>query len=380
MKNECDIILLSYESPELLKKCVQSILDHTKIPSRLIVVDNASQDPEVRDFLKDLSGKNNIHVEKVFSEENKGFAAGMNKGIRLADAPYICLLNNDCVVTKGWLKEMISIANCRNNIGLVNPHSNTFGLWPDESASIHEHANLLEDKKGKFVELGHSIGFACLIKKEVVDTIGYLDPVYEGVCYEDTDFSIRAQKAGFISVMAEGAYVFHKEQASRKSLPEKEKIYHRNQKIFESRWGGLIRVFYLLDAGKDENKICDCYKTLKALARERAIVDMWMKHSSSEQEIMSILKKKNIVKHADIGLNPKNRLLKLAAFWKILFKKKKYSAIIVNNDFFYIILKALKYIHKAEVFSIEDNNRFKSDKGVYFDLNKPSLFAEYLRG
>ena len=122
-----DIILLSYESPDLLKKCVQSVLDHTRIRTRLIIVDNASQDTEVARFINAVSGNETVAVEKIFSENNKGFAGGMNLGLRVSDAPFVCLLNNDCVVTDGWLEEMIAVARSRDDIGLVNPQSNTFG-------------------------------------------------------------------------------------------------------------------------------------------------------------------------------------------------------------------------------------------------------------
>ena len=47
MKYDCDIVLLSYENPGLLKKCVESVLDSTRVRSRLIIVDNGSADPRV---------------------------------------------------------------------------------------------------------------------------------------------------------------------------------------------------------------------------------------------------------------------------------------------------------------------------------------------
>ncbi|MFQ5952592.1 MAG: glycosyltransferase family 2 protein [Candidatus Omnitrophota bacterium] len=344
---ECDIILLSYESPELLKKCVQSVLDHTRVKSRLIIVDNASRDPEVADYLKSLRGNETIEIEKMFSEENLGFAGGMNKGIRLSEAPFICLLNNDCVVTDGWLEEMMAVARSRNDIGLVNPQSNTFG-------------SRSPGRKGIYTELGHAIGFACLIKREVIDRIGYLDESYQGVCYEDTDFSVRAQQAGYISVIAEGAYVFHLEQASRRNLEEKEAIYRRNREIFEKKWGKLLRVLYVANGEKSsEEDFFDTYDRLRSLARERAVISFW-----------THLKKKDIpgVRHADIGVKNFSRIPNpFLVLLHVIAKKKKYDAVIFEKERLKTLFALSRFLHNAELMSAES-------------LDDGAGLASYLRG
>ncbi|MFH1552379.1 MAG: glycosyltransferase family 2 protein [Candidatus Omnitrophota bacterium] len=380
MEKLVDIILLSYENPELLKKCVRSVLEHTKVSSRLIIVDNASREPEVELYLQGLHGNDNVAIEKIFSEENAGFAAGMNKGMRLSGAPFLCLLNNDCVVTKGWLEEMITVAESRDDIGLVNPQSNTFGSLPDGRASVDEHAALLGDKKGKFVELGHAIGFACLVKREVVERIGYLDEAYRGVCYEDTDFSVRAQKAGFIAVMAEGAYVSHVEQASRRNLKGVEQVYQRNREIFEGKWGRLLRVFYLENFRGNTEEILSRYETLKGLARERAIIEMWIDGKNSFGESFSQDEDKRPTRHADINVNdfPK-RFTGPAVIWRVLTKKKKYDAVIMEDGFLLRFLRFLKPLHRVDVFSIGGDMRARSAEGREFDLKEPFVLAEYLR-
>lgn len=380
MKTDCDVVLLSYESPELLKKCVESVLGCTRVPARLIIVDNGSEDPEVARYLQGLHGNDRVAVEKVFSEENAGFAAGMNKGMRLSDAPFLCLLNNDCVVTEGWLEEMISIANCSDDIGLVNPQSNTFGSRPDEGASIDDHGTLLMYKRGKFVELGHAVAFACLIKRKVVDKIGYLDEAFKGVCYEDTDYSARAQQAGFLCVMAEGAYVYHLEQASRKNLKGKKEIYRRNRELFEKRWGKLLRVFFYDPAAEREGRLDDRYETMKGLARERILVEMRVRRRTSGQEIFIGADRRKMTRHADVAVKPfRKGSRSLAILWRVLTKKKKFDAIIIPNGFLVKLLRLLKPFHKAEVFSINKKSLVMAGNGMLYDLKNPPSVAEYLR-
>jgi GT2 family glycosyltransferase len=381
MKTDCDVVLLSYESPDLLKKCVKSVLEHTKVPTRLIIVDNASKDPGVARYLQGLHGNDKVVIEKVFSEENAGFAAGMNKGMRLSDSPFLCLLNNDCVVTEGWLEEMISIAHYNDDIGMVNPQSNTFGSRPDEGASIDDHGTLLLYRRGKFVELGHAVAFACLIKRRVIDKIGYLDEAFKGVCYEDTDYSARAQQAGFLCVMAEGAYVYHLEQASRKSLKGKKEIYRKNRELFEQRWGKLLRIFFYDPAAEREGRLAERYETMKGLARERMIIEMRVKRRTSGEGIFLGADRRKMTRHADVAVKPFSKGVKaLTILWRVLTKKKKFDAVIMPNGFLVKLLRLLKPFHGAEVFNIKKKSLVMAGNGMLYDLKNPSSVAEYLRG
>ena len=380
MKHECDIILLSYESPDLLKRCVRSVMEHTRIHARLIIVDNASRDPDVGKFIHSLEGNEKVAVEKVFSDENSGFAAGMNKGMKISDAPYVCLLNNDCVVTDGWLEEMILVAETSSRIGIVNPQSNTFGSVPPDGVSIDSHALQLRKNGERYVEMGHAIGFACLIKREVIDRIGYLDEIYRGVCYEDSDFSVRAQEAGFISVIAEGAYVFHREQASRRKLPGKEAIYAANKKIFEDRWGKFLRVL-ILDPGPDgPGDMFAYYDALKGLARQRAMVEVWASNTDTAGRVPDGIRDGMLVKHADVSLKLfPARISTAALMWRVLTKKKRYDAVIVPERRMKPIWRALKPLLRSEILVLDGDLSVLFPGGRRFNLKEPSLLASGLR-
>ena len=369
MNTECDIILLSYESPDLLEKCAKSVLDYTTVTSCLIIVDNASENSDVKKLINGLKDTDKVKIERIFNEKNEGFAGGINKGIDLSYAPYVCILNNDCVVHGDWLGEMINIAGSRDNIGLVNPQSNTFGC--DDPSSV-------SDKKGKFIELGHAIGFACLIKRKVIECIGDLDEAYQGVCYEDTDFSSQAQKAGFISVMAEGAYVFHLEQASRKGLKNNTAIYRRNREIYEKRWGRLLRL--LVVGNIAGHNMPDEYELLRNLSRQRAIVERWKLADENTKEYLSKIDGENIIKHADVGIKIFDKNISQAfILWKVLTKKKKYDAVIMNKSMASGVLRAAGVMRNTKVFLSDGVSRALSSRGESFDLNDPASFADHLR-
>lgn len=381
MKYECDIILLSYENPELLKKCVKSVFEHTRVNARLIVVDNASRDPEVARYLHSLESSGSVTVEKLFNSHNLGFAAGMNKGMRISDAPYVCILNNDCEVTDGWLLEMMLVASSSPEIGIVNPQSNTFGSVPREGATIHEHASFLQKNSERYVEIGHAIGFACLIKREVIDRIGYLDENYAGVCYEDTDFSLRARDAGFTAVVAEGAYVFHLEQASRKNLPGKKQIYAANRKRFEDRWGKILRVLILDPENPKPVDIMNYYAVLRKLARERAFIKVWTVSGRPASRVEDAVKEGILVKHADIGVRVFKRRIKfLFVVLRVLTKKKKYDAIFTGDRRITRILSFLKPFHGGEALFMDESLKVTVKRGVNLSLGDDAAgIASYLR-
>ncbi len=372
MKYACDIVILSYESPGLLKKCVESVFKNTTIPCRMIIVDNASRDPEVKEFLHQLEGTDKMAVQKVFSDENAGFAAGMNKGMKLADSPYVCLLNNDCEVTSGWLREMMLVAEISSSIGIVNPQSNTFGSVPVQGTTIHEHAELLHKHSEKYVETGHAIGFACLIKSEVIDSIGHLDEVYAGVCYEDSDFSLRARAAGFISVIAEGAYVFHVEQASRKNLPGKKRIYETNRKKFEQRWGKALRVLMVDPEAGRSCDVINYYGALKKLANQRIYLTVWTVSGRPASRAADAIKEGLLVRHTDVALKIFKRKIKNSAIiLRVLTKKKKYDAVIVPGRSAAAVLRVLKPLHGAEILILENEFDLLCGKN-----RKMSLFGD----
>jgi GT2 family glycosyltransferase len=382
--SRCDIVLLSYENPTLLEKCVMSVLHHTDVPSTLIIVDNNSRDPAVKEFLGDINGNDTVRIEKVFSSENSGFAKGMNKGMRLSTAPYVCILNNDCVATKGWLSEMMKVAETSPDIGIVNPDSNTFGSIPVPGVSIDEYAAaLFRDKGGKYAELGHFIGFAALIKREVIDKIGFIDEAYEGVCYEDTDFSVRAQNAGYISALAEGAYVYHKEQASRRKLKNKEAVYAKNRAIFEKRWGKALRLLYLdraIELFDDSDRVTSAYETLKKAARKRVFVDLAVIDPNMAESNDKVSDHIRVIRHTDVNVRViSDAGVQFALAWKVLTKKKRYDAVVMNGSPLASLLAFLGLFRGTKVFVLGAGMTV-SGSGRQFDLNDPTAFVSFLRG
>jgi GT2 family glycosyltransferase len=110
------IVIVSYNAPEYLRRCLESVQARTRIPHEVQVIDNASQE-ETRTYLRSLDT-----VRVTLNEENRLWCAGCNQGIRAAHpaARYVLLLNPDVEVLRDdWLERMVEIVESAPRVGMA---------------------------------------------------------------------------------------------------------------------------------------------------------------------------------------------------------------------------------------------------------------------
>ncbi len=238
------IIILTYNQLDVATKpCIESLYKYTDVKDfELIVVDNNSNDG-TQEYLKELKS-NYDNVKIILNEENKGFPAGNNQGIKVADGEFIVLLNNDTLLTPNWLNSLIKKFDIDERAGLVGPISNSVGNEQCvylENLAEYNYLNITEEyvKKHKNTYFETKLlGFFCVaIKKEVIEKIGYLEEAFTTGTYEDNDFCLRAQKNGYKLLIAEDSFVYHKGSISFKTLPSSEfnELVNKNKEIFYSK-------------------------------------------------------------------------------------------------------------------------------------------------
>lgn len=335
----CDIIIPVWNQLEITRNCINSIIQNTAYPYRLIIIDNAS-DKETEWYLKSLNEKNNLNLKYIRNDENIGFVKAVNQGIKLSDAPYLCIMNNDTIAADGWLKEMVDVMEGYPQLGLVNPSSNTSGQFPGKDESIDEYALGLRCFKGQIQELYTCRGFCMLLRRAVVEKIGILDEGYHIGYFDDTDYCKRAQEAGYRTARAKAAYVYHKENISFKELDDNEILFKNNEKIFFERWGRPVRVAYFIDRINSKNRINDI-----AISAAR-----------SGHQVLIFLKRGLVwpvsLDHFDIRRCDINTVFfGIVSIYKILKrkKKKKIDIILTDNRIFGNFLKMIKNLHGADI-------------------------------
>lgn len=250
---DVSIVIPVYNQLEFTRKCIESLVETIYETIELIIVDNASMDG-TKEFLTNLY-QEKLNLITVFNEENLGFPKAVNLGIEKANGKYLIIANNDIIFTNGWLERMIEVAESEMKIGLVGPISNEVsGLQKDENAlyssmeEMKEYSERIKAINKNDVQHFPRLAFLCtLIKREVIETIGGLDERFSPGNYEDDDYCLRAQLAGFKAVIAKDVFIHHYGSKSFKAegndkYGERLKL---NREIFVSKWGGTPEEIWL---------------------------------------------------------------------------------------------------------------------------------------
>lgn len=362
----CDIIIPVYNELGITKDCIDSILKNTDCPYRLIIIDNGSQ-PEVAVYLAGLKGVFHDFL-LIRNEQNFGYVKAINQGIEQSASEFVCLLNNDTVVSEGWLSEMINVANDNVDLGIINPSSNTLAQTPAKGQTIESYSASLKLFKGKWGELGQCSGFCMLIKREVIEKVGILDENYEVGYFEEADYCRKAQKAGYRFARAKAAYVYHVERHTFDKRPDKEELFTKNRKLFESRWGKSLRVVCLISKPpKDTIDKDEIEQIILSSAQDNHRVYVFIKNK--------LVSRFNIAEHSNIliyGLH--NIFFGFTCLFKIVAKKpkKRFNIILVDNLFFFYALKLFTVFHKARLM-------FSPHLERAIELSKKESFSACLR-
>ena len=335
---KCDIIIPIWNHLEFTRDCINNIAKNTKCPFRLILIDNGSR-KEAQNYLASLLKRTNLEIKIIRNETNLGFVKAVNQGLRESKAPYICVMNNDTIVTDGWLTELIDLAGSDSRIGLVNPSSNNLGQKPP-FGNIAKYAKTLKKFKGEFIEMGAALGFCLLIKRDIFEKIGFFDEIYGVGNFDDTDYSRRVESLGFVCVRAKAAYVYHSISKSFNLKKAKfDEIFGKNKEIFNKRWGRPKRLLYIMT--KDHKKL---YDWIRAESVRKARFGNWVWLFMKRSNLFWIKEHSNV----RVFYLPK-MLFKQNCVFRILKRKKRFDSIYVDEDGFRRRLNRLKRFHNADV-------------------------------
>ena len=239
------IVVLTYNNLDFSKKCIHSIIDKTAYPNyELIVVDNASEDG-TKDYLKALQ-ETNPDVKVILNKSNIGFAAGNNVGIQASVGDYIVLLNNDTIVTRGWLTALSKHLENDEKLGMCGPVTNSIGNEAKIKVDYHDNQGLdlfayqytTMHLNEEYADVRVLALFCTMIRRKVIEACGLLDESYGIGMFEDDDYAESVKKAGYQLTIAEDAYIHHFESVSFKKLEDDDfkKLYEENKKKFEKKW------------------------------------------------------------------------------------------------------------------------------------------------
>jgi hypothetical protein len=220
-----NIVVLNYNGKDCLKKCLTSLFSVDYPNFEVVVVDNNSQDGSLEMARLAFS-----RATFIKNEQNLGFSAGNNVGIKYSlekMADFVLLLNNDTVVKKDFLKQLIKSAKVNTMAGIFSPlifsgdgkavwfSGGKIDWWRMKALNLRD--NLIND----FPSSDFISGCAMLVRAEVFKKIGLLDEDFF-LYWEDADFSVRAKKVGFALLVVADAQINHLEKSEEK---KEKKVY-----------------------------------------------------------------------------------------------------------------------------------------------------------
>ncbi len=264
-------IIVNYNAGELLRNCVDSLLN-CPLDTEIIVVDNASAD----DSLDTLSGLPGVQIIK--NATNVGFATACNTGARVATAPFLLFINPDCSFNPGTLVGLLAAMSVDERVGmagslLVNEDGTeqaggrravptpwrsfvrAFGLtcfenrWPRLFYDFHLHKQPLPNHA---IEVEAISGACMMVKRYAMQDVGELDEDYFLHC-EDLDWCMRFRQKNWKILFVPTAQITHALGVCSKNRPvfvewHKHKGMIRfYRKFFQHQYPGLL--MWLVTAG-----------------------------------------------------------------------------------------------------------------------------------
>ena len=264
---------------EFTRLCVQALFRHTRPAWELIVVDNGSTDGTAAY----LAGRAGCRARAGHGHHQRrrtsGFPRAINQGLQAARGEYLVLLNNDAVVTDGWLDQLIALTAARRSrartgrrpispqrppsrnggesrriadgsagigIGLVGPMSN-YAAPPQlvedvpyrDLDEMHAFARRWRDEhRGQWFTVPKLSGFCLLMKRAVYEPIGGLDERFGLGLFDDDDLAERARRAGFALAVAQDLFIHHfGSRTFAGNGIDAETLLEENARRFAAKWG-----------------------------------------------------------------------------------------------------------------------------------------------
>ena len=249
------LIIPTQNRLELIKKCIESIINKTNYNNyEIIIVDNKSDDPEILKYFIKIA--NDARIRVIRDECTFNYSSLNNTAVQHARGEYIGLVNNDIeVITPDWLIEMIGLA-IQPGVGAVGAR-----LWYPNDTLQHggiiigiggvagySHKNLPRGHFGycgraQLIQTLAAVTAACLvIKKDVYLEVGGLDEVNLKIAFNDVDFCLRVREAGYRNVWTPYAELYHHESATHGSEDTREKRLRFTDEVLymKKRWSSLL--------------------------------------------------------------------------------------------------------------------------------------------
>lgn len=360
MKN-VTVVIPVYNDWETLSVCIESLKKYLESRNKVLLVNDMGDEWEQLEsnILNTIEGYNNFLYYK--NDFNMGFVKSCNRAVLELDKNNndILLLNSDTEVTENFLQEMQKILYSDEKIGVVCPRSNraTFLSIPANSNGMNVSAeesfkiySIIKKFLPKMEEIWTGVGFAFLLKRELITANGLFDEAFGRGYNEENDFCMRIRKAGYKIMKANYSFVFHMEGISFQS--GKEELELRNSSLLLRRypyyWNGAKEF-------EDQIDVIDYFADLLTniiYEKKRILICVWQKCSQIElNEIINYCEEKiDNEKYEYVIVMTKKKCFKIKQTFHIVYSLNQKG---IDEEIFMNrhspIIRNIENIHEIDV-------------------------------
>lgn len=239
IQDKVSIIIPIVDGLDYFEKCLKSLNKYTN-NYELIVVSNGSK-KETIEYLNSIDW---INFTLIINKENMGFGYACNQGIKVAKCDYICLLNDDTILTPNWLPKLLKCFEINKDCGMVSPTTCSGGTEQCDKNLISKRFEMTEQDILNYAnqlkndyKISDIYGFCMLTKKSILDKVGVFDYKRYGIAgVDEKDLIWRMKQFDYKTYWAKGSYVHHYGHKTLEKMGmDAFKIFSKNEAIFEER-------------------------------------------------------------------------------------------------------------------------------------------------
>lgn len=232
------IIIPAFNQHQLTQECALRVAEMTA-DCEIIIIDNGSTPPIAKPYV----GFTEVTV--IRNEENTGFPAAVNQGIKAATGDYICLLNNDCTVTEGWA---LGLMEGLERFDIVGPMTNFCAGMQQITIPCYNTLEELDNEAehftgiyaGSVTPVRWVIGFCMAFRKSVFDDVGEFDESLWPCSGEEINFCLCAGENGYTVGIVGDVYVHHDGSTTFRDMDSEHpyiEIIEKTDAHLIKRWG-----------------------------------------------------------------------------------------------------------------------------------------------
>lgn len=240
------VVVTIYNAYEDVVECIASLRATTAPDVPLLLIDDASPDRRMEHVLAPIAERDRfLYLRKP---KNRGIVDSANFAFVAGGERDVVILNSDIVLPQGWLERLRAAAYSRPNVATVTPLTNNGVLYsvPYRNQPIgHLMNGMTTDQMDALIReasakarpiVPTAITFCTFFRRAALDVLGVYDEIFSPGYGEEVDFSQRATISGFVNLIADDLFVFHKGSRSFGNNERKRRIQDDHEEIIAQRY------------------------------------------------------------------------------------------------------------------------------------------------